>query len=64
VAREARNVVARQLSELIEQHGLQVGILTFSSHNSPIPILQASFCGISLHIGRPTFFRRIVGKLS
>ena len=30
----------------------------------PIPTLQASFCGIFLHIEIPTFFRRIVGTPS
>jgi hypothetical protein len=28
----------------------------------PTPILEASFCRIVLHIGIPTFFRRIVGQ--
>jgi hypothetical protein len=28
----------------------------------PTPILEASFCRIFLHIGIPTFFRRIVDR--
>jgi hypothetical protein len=43
---------------------LGAGTRAFSSPDSPIPIRQSSFCGISLHIGIPTFFPRIGDRLS
>jgi hypothetical protein len=46
------------------QHALGAGTWNFSSPDLPIPILQASFCDIFLHIGIPTFFLRIVDRLS
>lgn len=45
------------------QRGL-AGTWDFWWFGLPIPILQASFCSISLHIGIPTFFHRIVGRPS
>jgi hypothetical protein len=39
------------------------GTYSFASRDLPIPILPASFCDISLHIGIPTFFHRIVDRL-
>ncbi len=52
------------LSECAEQRGLSAGTWGFPSPHSPIPIRQASFCSIFLHIGIPTFFPRIVDRLS
>jgi hypothetical protein len=45
------------------QGGLAV-IWGFWWRDSPIPIPQASFFGIFRHIGIPTFFLRIVDRLS
>jgi hypothetical protein len=46
------------------EHRISISALranySFSSRDLPIPILQASFCGIFPRIGIPTFFRRIV----
>lgn len=52
----------RQLNESIGQHGLRDGIWGFWSHDSPIAILKASFCRISLHTGIQTSHPRIVDR--
>jgi len=63
-ANELANLIASQVTASTEGHGPRPETYSFSSPDSPIPILQASFCSISLHIGIPTFFHRIVGRPS
>ena len=55
---------SKKLSALTEPHGSGAETWIVSLPDSPIPILQASFCSISLHIGIPTFCLRIAGRLS
>jgi len=58
------NLIASQVAASTEDHGSRAETYSYSSPDSPIPILQASFCSISLHIGILTFFHRIVGRPS
>jgi len=59
------NMIVRQLNGLTDTHALDAETSSsVSLKGLPIPILQASFCGICLHIEIPTFFPRIVDKPS
>ena len=59
------NTIVRQFSGLTDTHALDAETSSSASPKGlPIPILQASFCGICLHIEIPTFFPRIVDKPS
>ena len=62
--REARTLIATKLGASSKQHGSGAGTWSASLPDSPIPILQASFCSISLHTEIPPFCPRIVGRLS
>jgi len=58
------NLIAKEVTATIGCDFARYGPESLWPCDLPIPILQASFCGISLHIGIPPFFHRIVGRPS
>jgi hypothetical protein len=62
-ARWDKSTEVQLLTASTGQRGL-AGTWHFWWFDLPIPIPQASFCSIFLHIGIPTFFHRIVGRPS